>query len=47
MLFVHRRTGGEDCEQAQNFFALDGIAEHETHAHAETGMGGQHLTCNS
>src|ERR1019366_2729534 len=40
-------TGREDCEQAQNSFALDGIAEHEAHAHAETGMGCQHLTRDS
>src|SRR3977135_3177431 len=46
-LFVHRWTGGEAREQAQNFFALVGIAKHKAHAHAETGMGGQHLTCNS
>ncbi len=26
-----------------NFFALDRIAEHEAHAHAETGMGSEHL----
>src|ERR1019366_5000996 len=46
-LFVARWTGGENREQAHDFFALDRIAEHEAHAHAEPGMGGQHLTLDS
>src|ERR1019366_2689645 len=46
-LFVERWTGGENREQAHDFFALDRIAEHEAHAHAEPGMGGQHLTLDS
>src|ERR1039458_3614025 len=46
-LLVKLRTGGENCEQAQNFFALAGIAEHEAHAHAKTGMGGEHLPPDS
>src|SRR5208282_622662 len=46
-LFVERGAGGENRQQTQNFFALDRIAEHEAHAHAETGMGGQHLPPDS
>src|SRR6202167_2546742 len=46
-LFVELRTRGENRKQAQNFFALGRIAEREAHAHAETGMGSQHLARDS
>jgi hypothetical protein len=45
-LFVQRWTGGENCQQPKNFFALGGISEREAHAHAKTGMGAQNLTSN-
>jgi len=36
-LFVERRAGGENGEQAQNLFALMGIAEREAHAMPKPG----------
>jgi hypothetical protein len=38
---------GDDCQQAQNFFALAGTLEHEAHAHPKPGMNGLHLTPDS
>lgn len=46
-LFIQGRTGGQDREQAQDFFALHGIAELEAHTHPETRMCCQHLTSDS
>src|SRR5208282_3650393 len=40
-------AGRQDGEEAENFFALGGIAKIEAHSHAETGMGGENLTANA